>query len=46
VWLGSAMVYEFESRAALDDFFSTEPYCTSGIYERVEIYDWQRGVMA
>ena len=46
LWLGSAMVYEFESRAALDDFFRGEPYCTNGIYERVEIYDWQRGVMA
>jgi uncharacterized protein len=45
-WLGSAMVYEFESRAALDDFFRTEPYCANGIYERIEIYDWQRGVMA
>jgi len=45
-WLGSAMVYEFESRAALDDFFRAEPYCTGGIYERIEIYDWQRGVMA
>jgi uncharacterized protein YciI len=43
VWLGSAMVYEFESRAALDDFFRTEPYCTNGIYERIDIYDWQRG---
>jgi uncharacterized protein YciI len=46
VWLGSAMVYEFESRSALDDFFRTEPYCTGGIYERIEIYDWQRGVLA
>ncbi len=46
IWLGSAMVYEFESRAALDDFFRAEPYCTNGIYERIEIYDWQRGVMA
>ena len=45
-WLGSAMVYEFDSRAALDDFFRTEPYCTNGIYERIEIYDWQRGVIA
>ena len=46
IWLGSAMVYEFDSRAALDDFFRTEPYCTNGIYERIEIYDWQRGVIA
>jgi uncharacterized protein YciI len=45
-WLGSAMVYEFESRTALDDFFATEPYCTNGIYDRVDIYDWQRGVAA
>lgn len=43
VWLGSAMVYEFPSRAALDDFFRDEPYCTNGIYERIDIYDWQRG---
>ncbi len=46
VWLGSAMVYEFASRAALDDFFRAEPYCTNGIYERIDIYEWQRGVMA
>ncbi|HEX2215767.1 MAG TPA: YciI family protein [Xanthobacteraceae bacterium] len=45
-WLGSAMVYEFESRAALDDFFRDEPYCTNGIYQRIDIYDWQRGAMA
>jgi hypothetical protein len=44
-WLGSAMVYEFESRAALDDFFRDEPYSTGGIYQRVDIYDWQRGVL-
>ncbi|HLY44100.1 MAG TPA: YciI family protein [Stellaceae bacterium] len=46
VWLGSAMVYEFEARAALDNFFRDEPYCTNGIYERIEIYDWQRGELA
>ncbi len=45
-WLGSAMVYEFENRAALDDFFRDEPYCTNGIYQRIDIYDWRRGVMA
>ena len=42
-WLGSAMVYEFETRAALDDFFRDEPYCTNGIYQSIDIYDWQRG---
>jgi uncharacterized protein YciI len=46
VWLGSAMVYEFENRAALDEFFRDEPYCTNGIYERIDIYDWRRGDLA
>jgi uncharacterized protein YciI len=45
-WLGSAMVYEFENRAALDDFFRDEPYCTHGIYQRIDIYEWRRGTMA
>ena len=45
MWLGSAMIYEFESRAALDDFFKDEPYCTNGIYQKIDIYDWRRGVM-
>ena len=44
-WFGSAMVYEFPNRAMLEAFFSHEPYCTGGIYERVAIYDWQRGEM-
>ena len=45
-WLGSAMVYEFPDRRALDEFFRNEPFCTNGIYERVDIYSWQRGVLA
>jgi len=45
-WLGSAMVYEFASRASLDAFFRDEPYCTNGIYQSIDIYDWQRGVVA
>jgi uncharacterized protein len=44
-WLGSAMVYEFESRAALDDFFRDEPYCTNGLYATIDIYDWRRGAL-
>jgi uncharacterized protein YciI len=43
LWLGSAMVYEFATRAALDDFFRGEPYCRAGLYARVDIYDWRRG---
>jgi uncharacterized protein YciI len=46
VWLGSAMVYEFPDRPALDAFFSTEPFCANGLYARIDIYDWQRGAMA
>jgi len=45
-WLGSAMVYEFPDRAALDAFFRDEPYCLDGIYERIDIYNWRRGVLA
>lgn len=43
VWRGSAMVYEFANRAALDDFFRDEPYCRHGIYQTIDVYDWRRG---
>jgi uncharacterized protein YciI len=46
VWLGSAMVYEFPDRDALDELFKDEPFRTNGLYERVDIYNWQRGTMA
>jgi uncharacterized protein len=46
VWLGSAMVYEFPDRNALDEFFKGEPFRTNGLYERVDIYNWRRGAMA
>lgn len=45
-WEGSAMVYEFASREALQQFFHDEPYCVNGLYERIDLYDWQRGDMA
>lgn len=45
-WEGSAMVYEFGSREALQRFFKDEPYCVNGLYERIDLYDWQRGDMA
>jgi uncharacterized protein YciI len=44
-WLGSAMVYEFTDRAALDAFFHDEPYCVNGIYQTIDVYDWRRGVV-
>lgn len=46
VWLGSAMVYEFPDRGALEEFFKSEPFRTNGLYERIDIYDWRRGEMA
>jgi uncharacterized protein YciI len=46
VWLGSAMVYEFPDRGALDAFFATEPFRINGLYERVDIFHWRRGEMA
>jgi uncharacterized protein YciI len=46
VWLGSAMVYEFPDRDALDAFFATEPFRTNGLYERIDIFHWRRGEMA
>jgi uncharacterized protein YciI len=39
------MIYEFPDRAALDEFFREEPYCVNGLYQRIDIYRWQRGVM-
>jgi len=45
-WLGSAMVYEFPDRSAFDEFFRIEPFRSQGLYEQIDIYDWQRGIMA
>ena len=45
-WEGSGMVYEFANREALLQFFRDEPYCVNGLYERIDLYDWQRGEMA
>lgn len=45
-WLGSAMIYEFPDREALEDFLRDEPFLKGGIYQRVDIYDWERGRIA
>ncbi len=34
---GSALVLEFESRAALDEYLTAEPYVTEGVWETVEV---------
>ncbi len=33
---GSALVMEFEDRAALDAYLSSEPYVTAGVWEKIE----------
>lgn len=35
--IGSLMVYDFPSRAALDAALETEPYITGNVWQRIEI---------
>ena len=34
---GSALVMEFDSRAALDEYLGSEPYVLEGVWQRIEI---------
>lgn len=34
---GSALIMEFEDRAALDAYLSSEPYITERVWEKVEV---------
>ena len=34
---GSALVMEFESRAALDEYLENEPYVVEGVWQKVEV---------
>ena len=34
---GSALVMEFESRAALDGYLKNEPYVVEGVWQKIEI---------
>ncbi len=34
---GSALVMEFENRAALDDYLKNEPYVIEGVWKKVEV---------
>ena len=34
---GSALVLDFESREALDEYLASEPYITDGVWEKVEV---------
>lgn len=34
---GSALVMEFENRAALDAYISNEPYVVEGVWQKIEV---------
>ena len=34
---GSALILEFESRAALDDYMKNEPYVVEGVWRKIEV---------
>ena len=34
---GSVLVLEFDSRAALDEYLTNEPYVVEGVWEKIEI---------
>lgn len=34
---GSALVMEFENRAALDEYLKNEPYVVEGVWQKIEI---------
>ncbi len=34
---GSALVMEFENRAALDEYLNNEPYVVEGIWQKIEV---------
>ena len=34
---GSALVMEFENRDALDQYLSSEPYITEGVWQKIEV---------
>jgi len=34
---GSALVMEFENRAALDDYLKNEPYVVESVWQKIEV---------
>ena len=34
---GSALVMEFENRAALDEYLKSEPYVIEGVWQKIEV---------
>lgn len=35
--IGSVMVLEFETQAAFDHWYHTEPYITDGVWQKIEV---------
>ncbi|NUR43915.1 MAG: hypothetical protein HOV73_27930 [Streptomyces sp.] len=42
-WLGTALLVELADRAAAEALMADEPYARAGLYESVEIHDWEFG---
>jgi uncharacterized protein len=42
-WRGTAMLAELPDRSAADALIAQEPYAQAGLYEHVEVHDWQFG---
>jgi uncharacterized protein YciI len=40
---GSLLVFEATDRAAVDRFFSQDPYNLGGLFETVEVLPWRWG---
>jgi uncharacterized protein YciI len=42
-WVGTALLVELPDRDAAETMMRSEPYQRNGLYENVEIHDWQFG---
>ena len=42
-WAGSAWLVELRDRAAVDAMLAGEPFTRAGLYDDVEVHDWQFG---
>jgi uncharacterized protein len=44
--IGSVLIMDFETREALDDWLSTDPYMTGNVWERVDVRPYRTAVGA
>mgnify|MGYP002713768593 CR=1 FL=1 len=45
VMTGSAVIVEFEDRAALDAWLAADPYVTAGVWQRIEVKPFRLAVV-